>query len=251
MATQTAALSVDSTLEPSGFRIPAGYERGIRFGANWTMAISPYLILYFILVIAIGPADDASPASTLAFAGSSQLAFQAVVFLDGLFHVLIFGTIITLFAALRETYPVQANLILVCGTWQILMGFTKGMIASIVMPRLGAEYLAADAALRAAFLPAAIAMDSLHTALQWMDSLGVVCVWILVSLLPKSTGLPRAVRWLGWIMAFGILVPESLFPGFLLVILLSGPWLFFLGRWMKRLTVVPQVAEQGTTGIIP
>ena len=33
----------------SNFQIPSGYERGIRFGANWTRIISPYMILYFIL----------------------------------------------------------------------------------------------------------------------------------------------------------------------------------------------------------
>jgi hypothetical protein len=27
----------------SKFQIPSGYERGIRFGANWTMIISPYM----------------------------------------------------------------------------------------------------------------------------------------------------------------------------------------------------------------
>ena len=73
----------------------------------------------------------------------------------------------------------------------------------------------------------------MHSALQWMDSLGVMCVWILVSLLPRSTNLPRPVRWLGWIMAVAILAPD---PAFLLVVFLSPFWLFLLGRWMLRLT---------------
>ena len=30
----------------SHFQIPPGYERGIRFGAYWTMILSPYMILY-------------------------------------------------------------------------------------------------------------------------------------------------------------------------------------------------------------
>ena len=32
-------------------KVPSGYKRAIRFGATWTMAISPYMILYFIMVI--------------------------------------------------------------------------------------------------------------------------------------------------------------------------------------------------------
>jgi hypothetical protein len=235
----------------SVFRVPAGYERFIRFGAIWTMMISPYLILYIILIIAIGPADDANPASLLTFAGNSPLAFQASVFLDGLFHALFFITVIALFAALREQYPVQANLILVCGAWQMLMGFTKGMIASIVFPQLGSQYITADAVVQAAYIPAATAMNSLHDALQWMDSLGVMFVWILIALLPNRTGLPNPVRWLGWVMTFGILVPESLFPGFLLVIVFSAPWLFMLGRWMKRISPKPDLVKQEPLGVAP
>ena len=81
-------------------------------------------------------------------------------------------------------------------------------------------------------------MNGLHNALEKMDSLEIMFVWILVSLLPQSTNLPRPVRWFGWIMTFGILLPDSL-PGFLLVILFSTLWLFLLGHWMKRLTLTP------------
>jgi len=215
MTTDIATLHVGSTSNDSRFRIPSGYERWVRFGANWTMIISPYLILYFIMVVVLGAVDDANNiAGTLEFAGKSPVPYIAVVFLDGLFDALAFITFLTLFTMLRVAFPVQANLILVCGAWQMLMGFTKGLIASYVFPGLG-------------------------MALQWMDSLGVMFGWILVSLLPQSSDLPRPIRWLGWIMAFGILVPETLFPGFLLVILLSPPWLFLLGRWMKRLTFSP------------
>src|SRR5215212_614585 len=238
MTTNITALPVDSTSDPSYFKIPSGYERWVRFGANWTMIISPYLIFYFILVIALGSSDDSNNlAALLMSAGRSPVPYIAVVFLDGLFHALAFVTFITLFTVLRVAFPVQANLILVCGVWQMLMGFTKGLIASYVFPRLGLAYLAADPALRSALIPVASAMDGLRTAMQWMDSLGVMFGWILVSLLPQSSNLPRPIRWLGWIMAFGILVPETIFPGFLLVILLSPPWLFLLGRWMKRLTL--------------
>jgi hypothetical protein len=244
MTTDIATLHAKSTSEDSHFRVPSGYERWVRFGANWTMIISPYLILYFIFVIAFGGGGDDSSnfATLLVSAGKSPIPYIGVVFLDGLFHALAFITFLTLFTVLRLNFPVQANLILVCGVWQMLMGFTKGLIASYVFPRLGMAYLTADPTLRSALIPVASAMDGLRMALQWMDSLGVMFGWILVSLLPQSSNLPRPIRWMGWIMAFGILVPESLFPGFALVILLSPPWLFLLGRWMKHLTFAPKEA---------
>ena len=53
--------------------IPPGYERWIRYGANWTMLISPYLILYFVLFFAIGGESIGSTdmGSTLELAGKS------------------------------------------------------------------------------------------------------------------------------------------------------------------------------------
>lgn len=226
----------------STFQIPSGYERGIRFGANWTMAISPYLILYIILVFALNnPNDSGNIVTTLEFAGRSPTAYKAVVLLDGLFHALSFVMVVSLYAMLREAFPIRASLIMVFGAWQMIVGYTKGLISSYVFTQLGSAYLTADANLRVTLIPMANAMEGLRNALQWMDSLGVMFVWILISLLPQSTNLPRPVRWFGWIMTFGILLPDPL-PGFLLVILLSPPWLFLLGRWMKRLTFAPKEA---------
>ena len=208
------------------------FKGSIRFGATWTMAISPYMILYFIMVILVGAGDTEGIVSTLEFAGDAPLAFRATVFLDGFFHALFFVTVVTLFVVLRENFPIRASLLLVCGAWQMLFGFSKGLISAYVFPQLGEAYLAADTVLRSALIPTAGAMDGLRNALQWMDSLGVLFVWALVLLLPQSVGLSRSVRWLGWVMVVGILFPG---PGFLLVILLSPPWLFLLGRWMKKL----------------
>ena len=232
----------------SRFRFPSGYERAIRFGANWTMLISPYMILYFILVIVLQSGNNSGdlPAE-LVFAGSSPAAAKAIAILDGLFHALFFITTVTLFALLRSAFPVQASLILVCGAWQMLTGFTKGLISAYTFPDLGFAYLASDPTVRTTLLPVAQAWSGLHTALQWMDSLGSMFVWILVSLLPQSTGLPRSVRWLGWVMTFGILAPD---PGFLLVVVLSPFWLFFLGRWMKS-TILRENAEAAALQPLP
>jgi len=215
----------------SRFPIPSGYERAIRFGARWTMLISPYMILYFILIVLLeGGNSSGDLAAELGFAGSSPIAYEAIAILDGLFHALFFITTVTLFAVLRSAYPVQASLILVCCAWQMVIGFTKGLFASFTFTGLGAAYINADQTFRATLIAIASAANGLHNALQWMDSFGSMFVWILVALLPPSTGLPRSVRWLGWIMTLGILSPG---PGFLLVVLLSPFWLFLLGRWMK------------------
>jgi len=222
----------------STFQIPSGYERAIRFGANWTMAISPYLIFNFILnIIPEGSNGSGGIAATLEFAGKSPIAYKAIVLVDGLFHALFFITTVTLFAMLRSAFPVRASLILVCGAWQMLMGYTKGLFSSYAFTDLGSAYLAAEATLRATLIPVANAANDLRNALQWMDSSGLMFVWILVSLLPPTTGLPRPVRWLGWILTFGILAPD---PAFVLVVLLSPFWLFMLGRWMKRLALAPK-----------
>jgi hypothetical protein len=216
--------------------IPPGYERWIRYGANWTQLISPYMILYVVLIFAIGGVSIGSTnlGATLDLAGKSPLVFGTTVMLDGLFHVLVFVTAVTLFAALRQRWPVRASLLLVFGTWQMLMGFTKGLSSWFTFTHLGAAYVSGDELLRSTLLPVAAAEYGLRDALQWMDSLGVLAIWVSVSLLPSSAGLPRAVRWLGWIMAVAILSPD---PAFLLVVLLSPPWLFLLGRWLKRLPV--------------
>ena len=100
------------------------------------------------MVIFIGLKDDSGDiAVVLKFAGSTPIPFIATVFMDGLFHALCFVTVATLFAVLREAHPVQASLILVCGAWQMLFGFSKGLISSYVFPQLGSAYIAADVVL--------------------------------------------------------------------------------------------------------
>jgi hypothetical protein len=221
-------MSPQPTLE-----IPLGYERWIRYGANWTLLISPYLILSFVLIFAMGGAAiGVGSRATLELAGKSPFVFGTAVMLDGFLHVLIFPTVVTLFTALRLRWPVRASLLLVFGAWQMLMGFTKALSSWFMFTHLGAAYVTGDASLQATLLPVAAGEYGLRDALQWMDSLGVLAIWVSVSLLPPSAGLPRTVRWLGWIMALAILSPG---PAFLVVVLLSLPWLLLLGLWLKRL----------------
>ena len=136
--------------------IPSGYQRVLRFGALWTMIISPYLVLYFILIILIGGLSDKSDmAQALEIAGRSPLAFDAMVLLDGLFHVLFIVTVVTLFTILRLNWPARATLILTAGVWQMLMGFTKAMISMMSFNQLSAAYIHADPALQNFLIPVA------------------------------------------------------------------------------------------------
>lgn len=214
--------------------IPPGYHRWIRLGANWTLITSPYLLLYFILFLAIGGESSISGeiAQTLEIAGKQPVVFGATVLLDGLFHVVFFVTVVTLFAAFRLRWPVRASLLLVAGAWQMIMGFTKGLSSLYTFTSLGDAYVAGDAALRATLLAVAAGEFGLRSALQDMDTYGVMAILIIVSLIPADGAVPRAVRWLGWILTLAFLSPG---PSFLVVVLLLPIWLFLIGRWLKRL----------------
>jgi hypothetical protein len=168
----------------------------------------------------------------LELAGMSPVAFGAPILLAGLFHVLFFVTVATLFSALRLTWPVRASLLLVFGACEMITVVIKVLNSLFTFTSLGAAYVAGDAALRATFIPAATAADGLRQALQQVDSLAIAIVWVLISLLPPESRLPRPVRWLGWILALALHSPD---PGVVLVFLLSPVWLFLLGRWLKRL----------------
>ena len=145
--------------------IPPAYEQAIRFGANWTTFFSPYLILYLITVIALDPTSSDEIGQTLEFAGKWPAAFGATVFLDGLFHVIFFVTVATLFALLHPNWPVRASLLLVCGAWQMVIGFTKALSSYFIFTQLGTAYIEGDTTLRAMLLPVANSEYGLWQAL--------------------------------------------------------------------------------------
>jgi hypothetical protein len=128
---------------------------------------------------------------------------------------------------------VRASLLLVFGTWQMLMGFTKALSSWFTFTHLGAAYVRADAALRATLLPVAAGEYGLRDALQWMDSLGVLAIWVSVSLLPSSAGLPR-----------GALAGLDYGPGDSQ----SGPGLLAGGASVSALVVAVGALAQASTG---
>ncbi len=221
----------------SGFSIPAGYQRAVRWGANWTQIISPYLPLYFVTILLLGGFDygNGGVGQMLEFAGKAPNAFSTIVFLDGLFHVLFFGTVMTLFALLHARWPVWSTFLVAAGIWQMIAGFAKILISAHTFTALGAAYITGDAALKAILIPVATSADALNQGLQQMDSIGVAIVWVLIALLPAAVGLPRSIRWLSWILVVALMGPD---PGFLLVVLLSPVWMFLMGRWLKHLLTI-------------
>lgn len=216
--------------------IPPVYRQAIRFGAFWTLGISPYLILYIIVTFLLGgvAVGIGQLKPTLEMAGSSPWRFDTVIMLDAIFHVLFFVTTVTLYAALRKQWPVSSALILACGTWQMVAGLTKGLSSVFTLSPLGAAFVGSNTTLKATLLTFASSLYGLRLALQTMDSFGIVVIWLVISMLPSSSGIPRLVRGLGWIMSLAILAATPSGPTFFIVVLLFPVWLFIMGRWLLR-----------------
>ena len=75
-----------------------------------------------------------------------------------------------------------------------------------------------------------------------MDTYPLVAIWVLLSLLPASAGLGRVARIMGWIVASALILDGLLqlvgidTPLFLVVVLISPPYFFLLGSWLKRIS---------------
>jgi len=80
-----------------------------------------------------------------------------------------------------------------------------------------------------------------------MDTYGLIVALVLLALLPKATGLPRWVRWLGVAMSVAWLLPFGPI-GFFITTLLIPFWAFLLGRWLlKQADGVPVEAFEKVT----
>jgi hypothetical protein len=157
---------------------------------------------------------------------------------------------IAVFAVLRRGFPVRATLIVVAAAWQLVVGFTKALTSVYIITSLGTLYLATPPSGRGVFLPVGTLAQGLRQGLQDMDTYGVVAVWLMVALLPKATGIPRLVRWLGVVMSVAILQPWWDF-GFPLAILLAAVWAILLGLWLKRQAVTSPATPVSTAMATP
>ena len=211
------------------------YRRALLFGANWTMVVpGVYLILSAVAIFAVGGFAVLSGdiPSALELAGKSPAVFGAVVMLDGVFHILFLISAVTLYMALRGSWPVRAALILACGFWQMIVGFTKGLSSLLMFTPIGSAYVVGDAATRATLTAVGSGFYGLRLALQTMDGFGILVIVIILSLLPAGS-MPRSIRWLGWAITIALLSATPSGPTFILVIILFPVWAFLVGRWLK------------------
>ena len=169
----------------------------------------------------------------LELAGRTPTAFGAAVLLDGTFHILFLVSAVTLYMALKGSWPVRSAIILGCGFWQMIVGFTKGLSSFFMFTPLGSAYVAGDAATKVTLAAVASGFYGLRLALQIMDGAGIMVIWIILSVLPAGS-ITRPIRGLGWAMTLALLAATPSGPTFLLVVVFFPIWAFLVGRWLKR-----------------
>ncbi|HEY6407087.1 MAG TPA: hypothetical protein VIY29_06450 [Ktedonobacteraceae bacterium] len=230
-------------------------SHALRIAAIFTMAVTgPYAILFlialFISVALTGNAfiPDLATSAGLEYAGRFPIAMLIGYIGDPLEAVALFVSFVAVFAALRKRRPVWANLILIIGASQMILGLTKGFTSVYMGTSLGASYLVANAAGKAILLPLGGVVGGLRQGLQDMDTYTLIFVWVFIALLPKATGMPRWVRWLGLAMSVGFLLPFDGPIGFFIFTLLVPFWAFLLGRWLLRQAAGTPVEAVETAG---
>lgn len=228
---------------------PAGYERGIRLGARFTMWFAaPWTLVIFPLAIAVQAVTGTGPFHKLDGAGLEQAGrFPTAIvvehLVDGSGHIVFFITFLTFAVAIALRWPVRAALLAFFFAASLLFGWAKTFTAILTATSLGAQYLAADAAGKTAVLAAGSAYDGIYAGLQLMDSYPIVLGWILISLLPTSSGLSRWIRGLGWALVLLLVLPwDALLGvdvpvGFLIALIVMAVYLVLVGRWLSRLPV--------------
>jgi hypothetical protein len=222
---------------------PAAQQKpshSLRIAAIFTMAVTgPYAILFLVaLFLSVGITGNAffpdlTTSSGLDYAGRFPIAVLVGYIGESLEQVAIFVSFVAVFAVLQKRWPVWAHLLLVIGAWQMILGLTKALTSVDMATSLGASYLAANAAGKAALLPLGGVVGGLRQGFQDMDTYGLIVAWILIMLLPKATGMPRWVRWLSLAMSVAFLLPFGPI-GFFIFTALIPFWAFLLGRWLLR-----------------
>jgi hypothetical protein len=234
--------------------VPAGYGRGVRLGALFTMWIAaPWVLVVFPLAIVVQNVTGVGPFQPLDAAGLEQAGrFPAMIVLehafDGLQHFAFFIPFLTVAVAIAKRWPARAALLFFFSAASLLFGWAKTLIAIDTVSSLGAHYLSADAAGKTAVLAAGTSYNGLYSGLQSMDTYPIVLALILVALLPAESGLSRWIRGLGWVLVVALGVPFDDLLGlnmpviFLAGILVLPAFFILLGRWLSRLPSVSSLS---------
>jgi hypothetical protein len=235
----------------------AGYGKSLSRLAEFTRWITaPWILLAIASIIGVQILTGTEPFHPLDRTGLEHAGhFGGLVttasLLDGTNHLVFFVTWVAVFIAILRVWPVRAALVLVLGAISLAFGLAKGITTSYLATTLGAAYLA-NPTEQTSLLAAGKVADGLRAGLQDMDTYPLVAIWVLLSLLPASAGLGRAARIMGWILASALILGGLLQligvdnPLFLVVVLISPPYFFLLGSWLKRISrgaVVPDPAR--------
>jgi hypothetical protein len=225
----------------------AGYSKSLSRLAEFTRWITAtWILLVTASIIGVQILTGTEPFHALDRAGLEHAGhFGGLVttasMLDGTNHLVFFVTWVAVFVAILRVWPVRAALVLVLGAISLAFGLAKAITTSYLATTLGGAYLAEPSEL-ASLLAAGKVADGLRAGLQDMDTYPLVAIWVLLSLLPASAGLGRAVRIMGWILASALILGGLLqlvgidTPLFLVVVLISPPYFFLLGSWLKRIS---------------
>ena len=225
----------------------AGYGKSLSRLAEFTRWITaPWILLVIASIIGVQILTGTEPFHPLDRTGLEHAGhFGGLVttasLLDGTNHFVFFVTWVAVFIAILRVWPVRAALVLVLGAISLAFGLAKGITTSYLATTLGAAYLA-NPTEQTSLLAAGKVADGLRAGLQDMDTYPLVAIWVLLSLLPASAGLGRAARIMGWVLASALILDGVLHlvgvdsPLFAVVVVVSPPYFFLMGSWLKRIS---------------
>ena len=217
-----------------------GVARGLRIAGNFTLSVTGFydLVLLgaiFASIALTGNAffPDLGTNAGLAYTAQYPTAVTFGYIADAVGNTVVVVTIAAVFVALRTRWPMWAQLILLAGFGSLLAVWGKALVSMDMASSLSASYLAAGTVGKATLLPLGGVAAAIWQGLQDLDTYFLIAAWILIALLPKATGMPRLVRWVGVALSVGYVLPFGPI-GFFIATVLTPAWAIPLGLWLKR-----------------
>ncbi len=214
--------------------------RGLRIAGNFTLSVTAFydLVLLgaiFASIALTGNAffPDLGTNAGLAYTAQYPTAVTFGYIGDAVGNTVVVVTIAAVFVALRTRWPMWAQLILLAGFGSLLAVWGKALVSIDMAGSLSASYLAAGTVGKAALLPLGGVAAAIRQGLQDLDTYSLIVAWILIAFLPKATGMPRLVRWVGVAISVGYVLPFGPI-GFFIATVLTPAWAIPLGLWLRR-----------------